>query len=197
MPAPRKVALLIETSNAYARDLLHGIRAWQRERGGWTLRLSEQGRGAGVPDWLGDWRGDGVIARVESPAIATALRRRGLPVVDVSAALPEPVFPRVVTDSEAATRLAFEHLRERGFEHFAYCGDGRFHWARQRGEFFRQQVEAAGRGVAEYLPPGGAGAAARRRPGGAGPGALADGTAATGGSAGVLRSPRAARARGV
>ncbi len=153
MPAPRKVALLIETSNSYARDLLHGIRAWQRERGGWTLRLSEQGRGAGVPDWLGDWRGDGVIARVENSAIAAALRRRGLPVVDVSAALPEPVFPRVVTDSEAATRLALEHLRERGFEHFAYCGDTRFHWARQRGEYFRSQVRAAGGEVAEYVPP--------------------------------------------
>lgn len=59
-----------------------------------------------------------------------ALRRKRLPVVDVSAALAEPVFPRVMTDGVAATRLAFEHLRERGFEGFAYCGDPRFHWAR-------------------------------------------------------------------
>ncbi len=156
MPVPRKVALLIETSNTYARDVLHGIRAWQREHGGWTIRLSEQGRGDGVPDWLRDWRGDGVIARVENERIAAALRRKRLPVVDVSAALPRAVFPRVVTDSAAATQLAFEHLRERGFEHFGYCGDARFHWARQRGEYFQAQVERAGKKMHNYVPRGAA-----------------------------------------
>ncbi|MGH7946605.1 MAG: xylose operon transcription regulator XylR, partial [Opitutaceae bacterium] len=80
METPRKVALLIETSNTYAREVLHGIRAWQREHGGWTIRLSEQGRGAEVPGWLEDWRGDGVIARVENERIATALRRKRIPV---------------------------------------------------------------------------------------------------------------------
>ena len=162
MPDLRKVALLIETSNTYARDVLHGIRAWQREHGGWTLRLSEQGRGEGVPDWLRDWRGDGVIARVESARMAAALRRKRIPVVDVSAALPEPVFPRVMTDGAAATRLAFEHLRERGFEHFGYCGDVRFLWARQRGDYFRAEVARAGKAFFDYQPRG----ARARRPGG-------------------------------
>lgn len=162
MPAVRKVALMIETSNMYARDVLHGIRAWQREHGGWTIRLSEQGRGEGVPDWLRDWRGDGVIARVENERIAAALRRKRLPVVDVSAALPRPAFPRVVTDSAAATQLALDHLRERGFEIFGYCGDPRFEWARQRGAHFRAQVEGSGRTLYEYVPRG----AAARRPGG-------------------------------
>lgn len=162
MPVLRKVALLIETSNTYARDVLHGIRAWQREHGGWTLRLSEQGRGDGVPEWLRDWRGDGVIARVENARIARALRRKLLPVVDVSAALPKPVFPRVVTDSAAATQLAFDHLRERGFEVFGYCGDVRFLWARQRGEFFRAQVEQTGRTLYEYQVRG----AGAQHPGG-------------------------------
>lgn len=144
MTTPRKVALLVETSNGYARELLHGIRAWLREHGGWRIRLSETGRGAGIPAWLRDWKGDGIIARVESRQVAAGLSRLRIPVVDVSAALPQAVFPRVVTDSRAATQLAAEHLLQRGLKHFGYCGDNRFTWSRQRQAFFKAHLAQAG-----------------------------------------------------
>lgn len=147
------MALLVETSNSYGRELLHGVRAWGREQQAWSMRLSEHGRGAGLPPWLQEWRGDGIIARVDNAAIAAALRRSRVPVVDVSAALATPVFPRVVTDSAAATGLAAEHLRERGFRHFAYCGDAQFHWSAQRGFFFDEQVKAMGAAVAHFVQP--------------------------------------------
>ncbi len=149
----RKVALLVETSNSYGRELLHGVRAWGREQHAWSMRLSEHGRGAGLPPWLKAWRGDGIIARVDNAAIAAALRRCRVPVVDVSAALAAPVFPRVVTDSAAATGLAAEHLRERGFRHFAYCGDAQFNWSARRGRYFSTQVKAMGAVVAHFEQP--------------------------------------------
>jgi|APLak6261667961_1056064.scaffolds.fasta_scaffold00209_8 LacI family transcriptional regulator len=150
MPRRRKVALLIETSNTYARELLHGVRAWLRERKSWNIRLSEMGRGAGAPTWLREWVGDGIIARVTSARMAADLRATGRPVVDVAAALRAPVFPRVVTDSAAATQLALDHLRERGIRQFAFCGDRRFWWSEQRQEFFVRQVAAAGLACAVY-----------------------------------------------
>lgn len=155
MPTTPKVALLIETSNSYARELLQGVRAWVREHAAWTIRLTEQGRGAAVPDWLRGWDGHGVIARVESTAIARGLTATGLPVIDVSAALPELVFPRVATDARGTARLAAGHLAERGLRHFAYCGDRRFHWARRRGEEFSAAVRALGGGCATFSPPPG------------------------------------------
>jgi len=42
-------------------------------------------------------------------------------------------------------RLAAEHLCERGFEHFGYCGDPRFLWAHQRGEYFRAHLVRMGK----------------------------------------------------
>lgn len=150
-----KVALLIETSNSYARELLHGVRAWVREHGPWSIRLTEQGRGAAVPAWLKGWDGDGVIARVESARIARELRATGLPVIDVSAALPNLVFPRVATDAEATAKLAAQHLIERGLPRFAYCGDERFHWARRRGEAFAAATSGAGSCVI-FVPKTGA-----------------------------------------
>lgn len=144
MPRDRRnVALVIETSNAYARDVLHGLRGWAREHDAWAIRLTEQGRGADVPDWLKDWRGDGIIARVENESIAAALKATRLPVVDVSAALPRPKFPRVITDSRAVTQLAADHLVDRGFKHFGYCGEPRFVWAARRARFFSEQLRRA------------------------------------------------------
>ncbi len=141
MPTRRKVALLIETSNAYARGLLRGIRGWLREnRDPWAIRLFEHSRGAATPPWLRAWQGDGIIARVENPQIARALRATSLPVVDVSAALPRPDFPRVATDHAAVVRLAVEHLLELGLQHLAYCGDPRFHWSADRARHFTSEL---------------------------------------------------------
>jgi len=44
-----KVALLIETSNSYARGLLEGIAAYFREHRGWSVYLAEHGRGDRAP----------------------------------------------------------------------------------------------------------------------------------------------------
>ena len=111
MKRPRKVALLIETSNAYARELLHGIRSWLREHGSWTLWLAEAGRGADPPAWIRDWRGDGIIARIETPAVARVVAATGLPAVDVSAARLLPDLPWLETDDRAIAHMAAEHLQ--------------------------------------------------------------------------------------
>lgn len=148
----RKVALVIETSNAYARGVLHGVRSWVREHGAWAMRLTEQGRGADVPDWLEDWRGDGIIARVENETIAAALKATRLPVVDVSAALLKPKFPRVITDSRAVTELAAAHLIERGFKHFGYCGEPHFLWAHQRAGYFNGHLRQLGYECSVFTP---------------------------------------------
>lgn len=144
--------MLIETSNSYARELLHGVREWVREHGPWAIRLTEQGRGAAAPAWLRGWDGDGVIARVENTRIGRELLATGLPVIDVSAALPRLVFPRVATDAEGAARLAATHLIERGLRHFAYCGDRRFHWARRRGDAFAEATRAVGGRCPQFTP---------------------------------------------
>lgn len=142
-PRP-KVALLIETSNRYGRDLLYGVRDWMIEQQSWTIRFTEQARRAPLPAWLKTWQGDGIIARVDSPQIATALRRTGLPVVDVSAERFTSEFPRVSIDNTAVAKLAAAHLGQKGFVNYAYCGDDRFLWSRERERAFSRALKAAG-----------------------------------------------------
>jgi len=140
----RRVALLIESSNVYGRELLKGIRSWSRENDSWSFRLVEQGRGAMKPEWLASWEGDGIIARVENEAIQAFLKSMKLPIVDVSAAFENSGFPQVVTDSAAVVKLAIDYLESLGFRNFAYCGDSAFRWSRLREQEFVYRIEERG-----------------------------------------------------
>ena len=97
---------MIETSNAYARGLLQGVVHYIREHRPWSFHLMEQGRGDDPPPWLAGWKGDGIIARIETPRIARAVVRTGLPAVDLSAARLVPTLPWVETNDEEIARLA-------------------------------------------------------------------------------------------
>ena len=140
----KSVALLVETSNAYARGLVEGITDYLHEFPGWSIYLPEQQRSAEAPRWLANWQGDGVIARIETPQIAAALSKLKIPVIDVSAARPLPNLPWVETDDRVIARLAAEHLLQRGFRNLAYCGEIGFNWSRWRGEAFHEEVLARG-----------------------------------------------------
>jgi len=138
------VALLVETSNAFSRELLHGIRDWIRSNRPWAIHLSEQGRGSQPPEWLERWRGDGIIARVETPEIAQAIRRAHVPTVNVSASGLATTLPSVISDSSAIASLAAGHLMDRGLKSFGYCGDARFAWSQQHGEHFIDALKKRG-----------------------------------------------------
>jgi LacI family transcriptional regulator len=140
----RAVALLIETSNAYARGLLSGIMSYVRQHKPWSIYLPELGRGDTPPQWLARWKGDGIIARIETAEIARAVARTRLPVVDVSAARHIKTIPWVETDDQAIAQVACDHLLGRGFRTLAYCGDPRFNWSQWRAEHFARFAAKAG-----------------------------------------------------
>ncbi|MEO1525926.1 MAG: DNA-binding transcriptional regulator [Planctomycetota bacterium] len=143
--APKSVALLIESSNAYARGLLRGIVSYMRDHEPWSVYLSEQERGATPPPWLKNWHGDGLIVRIENDAIAKSIRRLELPTVDLSAGRHIPNIPWVETNDREIARLASEHLMQRGFQNLAYCGDPSFNWSRWRQEEFARLAKEQGR----------------------------------------------------
>lgn len=138
------VALLLESSNAYSRGLLDGIISFVQRHGGWSVFLPEQERGADPPEWLRRWKGDGIIARIETDRIARAVRATRLPVVDVSAARHLEDIPWLETDDSRISALAAEHLLERGFRNLAFCGDPGFRWSAWREQHFRSIIESHG-----------------------------------------------------
>ena len=118
----RRVAVLIETSRAYGRGLLEGVASYICERGPWSLYFKPQGLGEPPPPWLKHWDGDGILARIDDQRMARAVRATGLPAVDLRGRLPHLGLARVGVDNRILARLAYVHLRERGYRHFGFCG---------------------------------------------------------------------------
>ena len=136
----RNVALIIETSVIYGRQILRGIARYLKAHAGWSVFLDERELHMPPPDWLSHWRGDGVICRSSTSEWARIFRRRRLPVVDLNDLHLDLGLPRVASDMKAIGRLGADHLRERGFRHLAFCGFSREAWSEQRRQGF---VEAA------------------------------------------------------
>ncbi len=151
--SPPKVALLVETSNAYARGMLAGVEEFISTRGPWTVYLGEHGRGDRPPAWLERWEGDGIIARVENENIARALASMRLPVVNLSFTPLIATAPTFTTDNVGIAELAVTHFLERGFQHFAYCGREEFAWSIDRGEAFARRLVSVGRKCAIFSRP--------------------------------------------
>ena len=144
-----KVALLIETSNAYARGLLRGIHAYIKENTHWSVFMGEFSRGECHPEWLNDWKGDGIIARIENPQMAKIIQKANLPTIDVSSGRFIPSIPWVETDDKAIAKLAFEHLRSCGFKNFAFCGVP-YNWSYWRQHHFSEILKEKNYNLFEY-----------------------------------------------
>lgn len=134
------VALIIETTLASGRDILCGIARYVRERGPWSLFHAPRSLDEPVPSWLKGWRGHGIIARVQSRAVADAVVATGLPVVDVLGNVPAAGFPLVHVDHVKVAQMAADHLLELDFTHFAYVDFPDESWSQARRDAFVSAV---------------------------------------------------------
>jgi LacI family transcriptional regulator len=139
-----KVALIVETSNAYGRSLIKGVIHYMRKHGPWSVQLFEQDWGERPDSIIRAWKGDGVIARIETPAMAAALSQLKVPMVDLSSARLVPSLPWFENDYRLIAKAALDHFRERGHRRFAVCGQFCHNWARWLGDHFAALVREAG-----------------------------------------------------
>jgi len=151
-----KVALLIESSRAYGRGLLRGIRSYVRTHGPWSVYFEPHGLGEPLPSWFSAWRGDGILVRITDRRTCDAVLATGLPAIDLRGSLADTGIPLIGLDSRAAARIAFEHLRERGFRHFAFCGAprGQYRFLDQREDEFERIVREANCSFSVFPPHG-------------------------------------------
>lgn len=119
---------------------LAGISRYAKHHG-WQLtildRIARQPRG---------WCGDGALVTLrDNPApiaFVKSLRRRGIPVVDLTLNHPELRIPRVSGDHCLLGRIAREHFEERNFRNFAWFSTGWLNIHRLRYEGFARAPTA-------------------------------------------------------
>lgn len=137
----KQVALVIETSSVYGRDLLAGIVRFMRMHDEWSVFLRQRDLWQPPPSWLNDWHGDGIISRATTPKLLEAVAETGVPLVDVTDRRGELGPPQVRSDDAAIGRMGAEHLLERGFERFGFCGFKGEAWSKRRQDAFVHFVD--------------------------------------------------------
>ncbi|MEM7473529.1 MAG: DNA-binding transcriptional regulator [Planctomycetota bacterium] len=136
----RHVALIVETSSAYGRDLLSGIVRFMRMHHEWSVFLEQRDLWKKPPPWLNDWRGDGIISRATTPSLLQAIAKTRVPLVEVTDRWGDSKLPQVRSDDEGIGRMGAEHLVERGFVRFGFCGFQGEAWSERRESAFIERV---------------------------------------------------------
>jgi LacI family transcriptional regulator len=160
MPKIPKVILLIENSRTYGRGLLQGIVRYSRLYGPWSFYMEPEfymeSTGTVKEVSLSNLKAlgaDGIIMR--DTRNLEEILTVGLPTI-IATAIKEKIagLPCILTDDEAIGKMAAEHLLDRGFRQFAYCGFGNMPpWCQRRRDSFSKRVSEAGYKVYIYKPP--------------------------------------------
>ncbi len=151
-----KVILLIESSRAYGRGLLRGIAKYARLHGPWmfysepeytqfsglgTYRFS---RGEPIMPSLEDWEADGIIARIANLEKSRSILPKKVPIVAIPTKNKIVGLPHLVSNETKVSEMVAEHLLERGFTNFGFCGFDDAYWSQIRSQRFCETIAQAG-----------------------------------------------------
>lgn len=138
------VALLVETARSYGRGVLRGIRRYLSAHGPWSVYVELRALDSKTPSWLKGWKGDGIISRTGSQAMADAIAATGVPTVEMRSTRLKHDFHFVGVDNRAIGQIVTEHLLDRGFRRFAIYGIETEDYFEERCQNFVSAVAAAG-----------------------------------------------------
>jgi len=139
-----RVALLVESSRAYGRGILSGFAKYIREHEPWSIFYQELSLCDETPDWFKNWKGEGVITRLENNNVVGLVQKLGVPVIYLRKVKSTAGMPTMLTDNFAAGQMCFEHFKERGFRHFAFCGFNGADYSDERRAGFVESVKKHG-----------------------------------------------------
>jgi LacI family transcriptional regulator len=145
------VTLILDTLGVYGRRILHGINHYLFSHPPWSIYLDPYHRlEESPPRWLTGWRGDGIICRSITPRSAERLQKLKIPIVNLNDSFTDLGLPLIRSDDQAIARLAAEHLLERGFRRFAFCGFTGLDWSERRRDYFAAALQHQGEWCSVY-----------------------------------------------
>lgn len=154
MAATRRIALLLDRSLSFVRNVLRGIRAYAASRPHWIIRDGPPR--VSVVNRVEEWEPHGIIAGLVLPQVAHRLIQLDKPLVDTAFALPKLSVPTVDVDHAAIGRMAADYYLGRKFVHFGFFGSESVRYARIQEEAFRRRLAEYGHVVSssysDFLP---------------------------------------------
>src|SRR4051812_48752963 len=147
-PSPSRVALLISSALGYSRNVLRGIKSYTAPGKNWICHYADP---LTTPiEQLIAWRPSGVVAAAARPELIDALAKLDVPVVNVSSALADSPFVRVMVDNDAIGQIVGRYFLDRGFSCFGYVGLAGREYSVRRHAGFSKVLRAVGKEVSAY-----------------------------------------------
>lgn len=117
-----KITLLFNSNNVYGREIIEGIGQYiQSTQCLWDVYLEDDFKIR--PENIEHWSGDGIIADFDEPGIKEMLDGMDRPIIGIGEKKDDyPEIPFVTTDHHSLMQTAFEHLKDKGIESFAFYG---------------------------------------------------------------------------
>ena len=151
-----KILVLVEPSREYARGILSGLAQYSQIHGPWMFvsslpfYLTAPGDEM-TSSWIDSLAIDGII--LQARFITDRIRQLGVPLIALDASTRLKDIPKIYTNDQSIGQIAADHLMERGFSHYAFCGYDHLGWSQRRCESFKKAVEAAGHHCYIYRQP--------------------------------------------
>jgi len=117
------IAVVHDPSKSWGRRIISGVLEYAQQHTPWQITIIPVLIDDAVPDF-GNWRGDGIITRITGPETVKAMKKTGLPIVNVG--MPRPIdapFPRVSGNTEEIASMAADFFCARQYTHFACVGE--------------------------------------------------------------------------
>lgn len=139
-----RISLLFNANKAYDRQVIKGIGEYlQTTQCDWDIFFDEDF--CTKVENIKNWIGDGIIADLDDPKIEQLVSSLDIPIVGVGGSYEEeknyPGFPYVATDNESLVNTAFNYLKDKGLENFAFYGipnNNLNRWAKERENAFNK-----------------------------------------------------------
>jgi LacI family transcriptional regulator len=138
------VLLVFMTRFEECAGMLKGIAQYERSHRPWAAFLDDEARAETNENWLRSQKWQGVISRHTTPGLVRTCAELKLPLVDLNDSPPFPGVPKFRPDNTSIGHLGAEHLIERGFRHFGFCGFTGLSWSSERRDGFIEALGLAG-----------------------------------------------------
>jgi LacI family transcriptional regulator len=144
----RRIALIYDAQLPFDRNVMSGVASYLRESGEFNIYIEENPLSGQKLPYLKSWQGDGILADFDDPKVLAAVSRLDVPVVGFGCGWhsPNSLIPYFSSNQSAVADMAADHLLERGFEHFAFCGfsSPANQWSKELQRAFAARLEARG-----------------------------------------------------
>ena len=138
MQNSKKIALLIETSTSYGRELIRGIARYANLNTSWIFFNEPRGITDKLPQ-IRKWSPDGIIMR-DTPENMKLLKLNIPTIISIRYKQRVESAPNIISDSNEIGRIAYEYFSNKGFTQFAFCGFDNMPWSKEREQAFMQSL---------------------------------------------------------